>query len=52
MNALTRNLSPRSLVVLVFGLTLGLLISLGEGVFAERSEDRNLPLDELRTLSR
>jgi carboxyl-terminal processing protease len=51
MNALTRNLSPRSLVVLVFGLTLGLLISLGEGVFAERSEDRNLPLDELRTFS-
>lgn len=51
MNGFTRNLSPRNLVVLVFGLTLGILISLGEGVFAERSEDRRLPLDELRTFS-
>lgn len=51
MNGISRNLSPRNLVVLAFGLTLGILISLGEGVFADRSEDRNLPLDELRTFS-
>jgi carboxyl-terminal processing protease len=51
MKGITRNLTPRNLVVLVFGLTLGILFSLGQGVFAERSEDRNLPLDELRTFS-
>ncbi len=51
MNGITRNLTPRTLVVLGFGLTLGILVSLGEGVFAERSESQNLPLDELRTFS-
>jgi carboxyl-terminal processing protease len=51
MNGITRNLTPRNLLVLTFGLTLGILISLGQGVFADRSEDRNLPLDELRTFS-
>lgn len=51
MNGISRNITPRNLVVLAFGLTLGILISLGEGVFAERSENRNLPLDELRTFS-
>ncbi|MFZ0254130.1 MAG: S41 family peptidase [Gammaproteobacteria bacterium] len=51
MKGITHNLTPRNLVVLVFGLTLGILVSLGQGVFAERSEDRNLPLDELRTFS-
>ncbi|MGF1614185.1 MAG: S41 family peptidase [Gammaproteobacteria bacterium] len=51
MNSINRNLTPRNLAVLIFGLALGVLISLGQGVFAERKESRELPLDELRTFS-
>ena len=51
MNSITRNATVRNVVILIFGLTLGILISLGQGVFAERSENAALPLDELRTFS-
>jgi carboxyl-terminal processing protease len=41
----------RSLPTLAFGLTLGVLLSLGRGVLADRNETDALPLDDLRTFT-
>lgn len=45
------NFITRKIPVLVVGLALGSLLSVGQGVFAERGEDATLPLDELRTFT-
>lgn len=45
------NFITRKIPVLVVGLALGSLLSVGQGVFAERGEDTTLPLDELRTFT-
>ena len=41
----------RNLPVLALGLVLGLSLSLGQGVFADRDEDEAIPLDDLRTFT-
>ncbi|MFP5344950.1 MAG: S41 family peptidase, partial [Gammaproteobacteria bacterium] len=44
--------TPRNLLVLLLGAALGVSISLGASVFAQREEARSgLPLDELRTFT-
>jgi len=47
MNVMTKNY-----LLLITGLLLGVLISIGHGVFAEREASRaSLPVEELRTFS-
>lgn len=48
---ISRNSTIRSVAILMLGLFLGVLISLGEGVFADRNEEPSLPLEELRAFS-
>ena len=48
------NSNMRTLLVLIIGLTLGLTLAIGQGVFAEKSASKAsgaLPLDELRTFT-
>ncbi len=47
-------ISNRNIIILIFGITVGVMLSLGHGVWADRSEGRSslsLPLAELRTFS-
>lgn len=48
---ISRSSAIRNTAILMFGLLLGVLISLGEGVFADRNEEPTLPLEELRAFS-
>ncbi len=41
----------RNLPILVLGLALGVLLSLGQGVLAEKHDTASLPLEELRTFA-
>ncbi len=41
----------RNLPLLALGLTLGVLLSLGQGVLAEKNDSAALPLEELRTFA-
>ncbi len=44
----------RNIFILIFGITVGIMLSLGHGVLADRSENQSslsLPLTELRTFS-
>ncbi len=44
----------RNIIILVFGITVGVMLSLGHGVLADRNESQSslsLPLAELRTFS-
>ncbi len=44
----------RNIIILIFGITVGIMLSLGHGVLADRSESQgslSLPLAELRTFS-
>ena len=41
----------RNLPILVLGLALGVLLSLGQGVLAEKNDASALPLEELRTFA-
>ncbi len=41
----------RNLPILILGLTLGILLSLGEGVLAEKDQKSVLPLEDLRTFA-
>ncbi len=47
-------ISKRNIIILIFGITVGVMLSLGHGVLADRSESQpslSLPLTELRTFS-
>ena len=41
----------RNVPALLLGLALGALLTLGQGVFADRNEQQTLPLEDLRTFS-
>ncbi len=41
----------RNLPILALGLALGVLLSLGQGVLAEKNDESALPLEELRTFA-
>ncbi len=47
--------NTRTLLVLIIGLTLGIMLAIGQGVLAEKEKEQNdtasLPLDELRTFT-
>ncbi|MCF6337282.1 MAG: S41 family peptidase [Gammaproteobacteria bacterium] len=48
------NANLRTLLVLTIGLTLGITLAIGQGVFADKSENKAtsaLPLDELRSFT-
>ncbi len=48
------NANTRTLLVLIIGVTLGLSLAIGQGVFAEKNTNKTagaLPLDELRTFT-
>ena len=41
----------RNLPILVLGLALGMLVSVGQGVLAEKNQQATLPLEDLRTFA-
>ncbi len=45
------NVFTRAVPALLLGLALGALLSLGQGVLAEKSSSSSLPLDDLRTVT-
>ncbi len=45
------NVFTRAVPALLLGLALGALLSLGQGVLAEKSSSSSLPLDDLRTFT-
>lgn len=48
------NANTRTLLVLIIGVTLGISLAIGQGVFAEKGANKSagaLPLDELRTFT-